>query len=146
MNKQTGGSNPCHCSIVSGVPQGLAHRRVRSNTRNIFPNSHDIPRHGVHYDGVTGGSDRVRQLDIQRMLDLTAGAGVGSNLELLEQIVTSKNESAFAQLMHRHGAMVLGVCRRILRHTQDAEDACQATFLVLDQRAAVIEKRASLSS
>lgn len=88
----------------------------------------------------------MQQFAIQRMLELTAGAGARSDLELLEQIISSKSESAFAQLMQRHGAMVLGVCRRILRHTQDAEDACQATFLVLAQRAAAIEKRASLSS
>lgn len=88
----------------------------------------------------------MQRLTIQRVMEMSAMAGACSDLELLEQLITRRSESAFTQLMHRHGAMVLGVCRRILRHTQDAEDACQATFLVLSQRAAAIEKRTSLAS
>src|SRR5262249_6731929 len=52
----------------------------------------------------------------------------------------------FAALLARHGPMVLGVCRRLLRHAQDAEDAFQATFLVLVCRAGAIAKRDSLGS
>src|SRR5437870_241926 len=50
---------------------------------------------------------------------------------LLREYVRAQDESAFAGLVQRHGTMVLGVCLRILRHRQDAEDAFQATFLVL---------------
>ena len=50
---------------------------------------------------------------------------------LLQQYVLSRNQEAFAVLVERYGPMVLGVCRRIVRHTQDAEDALQATFAVL---------------
>src|SRR5262245_30542167 len=58
--------------------------------------------------------------------------------ELLEQFVAERDETAFHVLVKRHGSMVLGVCRRLLRHEQDAEDAFQAVFLVLAQKASSI--------
>jgi RNA polymerase sigma factor (sigma-70 family) len=55
--------------------------------------------------------------------------------QLLERFVQGRDEAAFEVLVHRHGAMVWRVCRQVLRDTQDAEDACQATFLVLVRKA-----------
>jgi RNA polymerase sigma factor (sigma-70 family) len=66
--------------------------------------------------------------------------------QLLERFVAAKDEAAFQTLLEKHGPMVWGVCHRVLRHAQDAEDAFQATFLVLLRQADTIRKQGSVSS
>jgi RNA polymerase sigma factor (sigma-70 family) len=61
--------------------------------------------------------------------------------ELLERYVNGRDELAFAELVERHGPMVLGVCRRVTGDAHDADDAYQATFLVLVRRAAAVWPR-----
>jgi RNA polymerase sigma factor (sigma-70 family) len=63
-----------------------------------------------------------------------------SDRELLERYAGCRDASAFAALIRRHGPMVLGVCRRVLNHEQEAEDAFQATFLVLVRKASGIDR------
>jgi RNA polymerase sigma factor (sigma-70 family) len=75
----------------------------------------------------------------------TAITGGETDRALLEEFVARHNEAAFALLVQRHGPPVYGVCQRVLRHLQDAEDAFQATFLVLARQARSIRTGASLS-
>ena len=84
---------------------------------------------------LNGLLEHLRRKDFRKNI---AGA---SDAELLECYVTRGDGAAFEGLVHRHGPMVLGVCRRVLRNQPDAEDAFQATFLVLVRKAGSIFPR-----
>src|SRR5271170_5268095 len=65
--------------------------------------------------------------------------------QLLQQF-SSGDEAAFTEIVDRHGGLVMGVCRRVLQHTQDAEDAFQATFMVLARKAGKIAWQESIAN
>src|SRR5438552_3840845 len=77
---------------------------------------------------------------LRRTVLLRDGAGQTDG-QLLEDYISRRDEAALAALVHRHGPMVWGVCRRVLRNYHDAEDAFQATFLVFVRKVASIASR-----
>jgi RNA polymerase sigma factor (sigma-70 family) len=85
----------------------------------------------------------LRQLHKLAAPPLSAGA---TDCDLLRRFADEQDRQAFAALVQRHGPLVLGICRRVLRQEQDAEDAFQATFLVLARKAASIRDSGAVVS
>jgi RNA polymerase sigma factor (sigma-70 family) len=87
--------------------------------------------------------------DVIRRIGRSAGlqGDLGlTDAQLLERFVARRDEPAFAALVARHGPMVYGVCRRLLRDAGEAEDAFQAAFLVLARKAASVRRRPLLAA
>jgi RNA polymerase sigma factor (sigma-70 family) len=90
-------------------------------------------------------SDAAAGTLLRHLRDLV-GTPQASDRELLARFAARRDGEAFAALLRRHGPTVWGVCQRLLRHEQDAEDAFQATFLVLARKAAGLREREAVGS
>jgi RNA polymerase sigma factor (sigma-70 family) len=82
---------------------------------------------------------------VRRAMRLRDGSGLPDK-QLLEDFIDHRDDSTMAVIVRRHGPLVWGVCRRILGNYHDAEDAFQATFLVLVRKAASIASRELLAN
>jgi len=89
--------------------------------------------------------DRDLAVLLQSIRRTAAEVGGVSDSELLQRFVASRDEAAFELLLWRHAGLVFGVCRRVLRDVHDAEDAFQATMLILARRAGRIRKQDALA-
>src|SRR5206468_3709365 len=110
---------------------------------------------GGHYDGGEGVQASRTPVMTTGRLTTTLGylrtlagppGGPAGDAELLARFASRREESAFTALLERHGPMVLGVCRRLLGHEHDAEDAFQATFLLLVRNAGRVRKGGSVAA
>ena len=86
-----------------------------------------------------GGAQALAQ-QIDHLFQAGTLSGL-SDAELLERYLLHRDEAAFEALVRMHGPMVLGLCRRMLRKPQEAEDAFQATFLILVRKAPGLRDR-----
>ena len=97
---------------------------------------------------MASGRDGAVLGSIQTIFGVGTSVGL-DDAQLLDRFLAGRNEvagAAFEALVSRHGPMVLGVCRETLRDAHDAQDAFQATFLVLARKAGSIRRRDSLAS
>src|SRR5260370_39954357 len=92
-------------------------------------------------EGQMSASQINRVLSHLRQIHRKQECGCSNDADLLERFLARQEEIAFEALVRRYGPMVLGVCRRVLVDHHDAEDAFQATFLVLVRKASSIRPR-----
>src|SRR6516165_6936263 len=77
-------------------------------------------------------------IDYLRRAAAPEAGAEASDAQLLQRYASAQDEAAFDLLAWRHAGMVLGVCRRVLGDAHEAEDALQATFLILARKAASV--------
>src|SRR4051794_27022630 len=85
-------------------------------------------------------------LDHLRHLMGSVPAAAMTDRQLLERFAAQRDETAVAVLVRRHGPLVFGVCRRVLHNLHSAEDAFQATFLILARKAPSLVRHERLGS
>jgi RNA polymerase sigma factor (sigma-70 family) len=84
--------------------------------------------------------------DVLDILRRAVGRDDATDAQLLERFLAERNEDAFRELVCRHGPMVRGVCRRLIGHLDDADDAFQAVFLVLARKGHVVRPRSAVGN
>jgi RNA polymerase sigma factor (sigma-70 family) len=90
----------------------------------------------------------VRTATLSRVIQSAAdrGRAAATDRDLLRRFAENGDEQAFEMLVRRHTGLVLGVCRRVLANDQDAEDACQAVFVILARKAKLARWQPSIAN
>jgi len=109
-------------------------------TRNYCLTHPAIVGVGMNEDNITAAIRRLTRKMAAETIEHRA------DRQLVEDFLAERNEAVFEVLVHRHGPMVYRVCWRVLQQAEDAEDAFQATFLVLARNLAAVRDRNSLAS
>ena len=91
-------------------------------------------------------SSSISPIQYLRRIALLPAGGNLTDEHLLDLFIERQDDVAFEMLVRRHGPMVMGVCRRVLGNPEDAEDAFQATFLVLVRKAHAVAPRAMVGN
>ena len=162
MNAPLTWANPQSCGKGTGEVTYLHDKQTASRRSTVPPSSArgtigsrkmaDRPSLGS-YSWWNHGGRRSRDMAIEtlgaalgQINRLFAGGAVTgfSDAQLLERFVSGHDAAAFEALVARHGPMVLSVCRGILRDPNDAEDAFQATFLILVKKSGTLRGHEAL--
>src|SRR5262249_21013486 len=141
-SKRSWGLDPCRLVRHGSSPQlRLPAKKKKRRARLVsdgIRKRHVLPGNGASTMAAGQMNSLVQHL---RRVALVHDSGERTDGQLLECFVGRRDETAFEALVRRHGPMVLGVCRRLLGNAHDAEDAFQATFLVLVRKAATLRQR-----
>ena len=98
----------------------------------------------MHWRHYVGGRRLHHPLELPAMSQFRKD--LSTDADLLAEFRCHQDERAFAEILRRHGPMVMGLCRSILQNHHDVEDAFQATFLVLAMRSRGIKRESSVAS